>query len=158
MPKACPYRGSIDASVSESTVSTLGLVDAGYRFPSCLHILLDHHLAYPLSVRNGEGFRAGVQHDDTDLTAIVGIDRAGRIEDRDTVAQCETGTRTYLTFVSGGELHEESGRDKCPLTGRKGYTPVREKSTNIHSGALRSAVSRERMMTSVDYLDFKSFF
>ena len=62
----------------------------------------------------GNGASPEIDQDDLDLAAIVGIDRAGRIEHGDAVPQREPGARPDLAFGAGRQRDRDAGRDRGP--------------------------------------------
>ena len=66
--------------MSESAAAAPGFSQIFY-FPQIgLIDLLDHHLGDPISPAKGIGILAHINHGDLNLTTVVGIDSAGRID------------------------------------------------------------------------------
>ena len=68
---------------------------------------------------DGEGLGAVVDQDHPDLAAIVAVDGAGAVEQRQPVAQRQARARAHLHLVARGERDGEAGRDQRALAGRE---------------------------------------
>ena len=103
----------------------------------------DNELRDPRPTAHRERLAAQIRQHDLNLAAVVGIDRAGRIEHSDTVTRRKTGARSHLTFVTLRQRDRYSGwyerasprRDHDRRLGR--YR--REK---IEAGGIRTLVLR----------------
>ena len=67
--------------MAESAILTARAVKFGDRFPCDVGILFDDHLADAVAVIYGEVVLTQIDEDYAYLSAIVGIDRAGRVGD-----------------------------------------------------------------------------
>ena len=61
--------------------------------------------------------RVRVEENDAQLTAVSGVDEAGRVDERDAVARCEAGARLHETGVALGNRHREPCPDDRPFAG-----------------------------------------
>lgn len=101
----------------ESSFAAVGVVE-GVGFD---HLDLgeggDDHLGDAHAAVDGERLLAKVDQGDHDLAAIVGVNGAGGIDQRDAVAAGEAGARADLGFIAGGEGHVEAAGDELDLAG-----------------------------------------
>ncbi len=70
----------------------------------------DHHLGDPHAAGNHEILLAEIDQQHLHLTAIIAVDRAGRVEAGDTVLEGETGARPDLRLEARRHLEDEAGR------------------------------------------------
>lgn len=82
-----------------------------------------------------------IDDDDLDLTPIIAIDGARRIENRHAVAQGQTAPGTHLDFTATGDLKEDARPDETALAG-KDQTGLRRR--QIGSGRLGRGIRRRR--------------
>ena len=82
--------------------------------------LMDDELGDPVTVFNYKGSRSHIDHDDADLTAVIGIDGPRRVEQGHPVLQGETAARPYLGLIPCRQGNGNAGGDKQPLPGGKG--------------------------------------
>ena len=67
--------------MAESASLSARAVKFGDRFPCYVGILFDDHLADAVTVIDGEVVLTEIDQDNAYLSAIVGIDRSGRVGD-----------------------------------------------------------------------------
>ena len=63
----------------------------------------DDHLGNPFSGNNLEGRVRQVHEDDTDFTAVIGIDGAGGVQDRDAMLEGKAAAGPHLRFETLGQ-------------------------------------------------------
>lgn len=81
---------------------------------------LDHQLGEPVPPREPDPLpRVVVDHDDLDLTAVAGVDRAGRIHQRHPAPGCQSGTRVDEGRVPQRQRDRSAGRHDSPLARRQ---------------------------------------
>jgi hypothetical protein len=71
-----------------------------------------------------ECFLTEIDKDDFDLAAVIGVDGAGRVENRDAVFGGEAGAWADLRFVSGRQSDGDAGGDERALAGCELYLRV----------------------------------
>jgi hypothetical protein len=96
----------------------------------------DHQLRDPIAAPDDDRLLAEIDGDDRDLAPVVGIDRAGRIEQPQTLAQRQTAARPHLPFETVRNRDRESGRNQGALARLQGQLPV-DAGAQIESGAPR---------------------
>ncbi len=77
----------------------------------------EHDLRDLQAARHREWLIAEIDEDRLDLAAIVAVDRARRVQQRDAVMQRESGARTHLAFVFVGERDRDAARDRRARAG-----------------------------------------
>jgi two-component system cell cycle response regulator len=78
----------------------------------------EHHLRNPHPVIDTKGLLAKISNDYLNLSSIISIDRAGRIQQGDAVFHCQSASRPDLRFIPLRELNEKPCRNKDNLSGR----------------------------------------
>ncbi len=147
---------SAQACVAECAILARGAVKAVGLFPFHMGVLFYHHLAYPLAIVDSEVVFPEIYKDHPYLATVVGIYRPRGIRYRYSLIQGKTRPRAYLAFISLRKLDIESCGDKRPVAGLERHRTFGKICAHIHPRRLECAVLRERMMASVDYLDFDS--
>ena len=79
----------------------------------------NHHLGNAHAAFDREVFCAEIGEDDLDFAAIVGIDGAGRIQNRDAMFDSKAGAGAHLRFVAIGQGDGQARRDERAFTGRE---------------------------------------
>ena len=83
-----------------------------------------------------------------DLAAVVAVDGAGGVEERQALAQREAGARADLHLVAGRDLEGEAGRDEGAGAGGEGEAAGavlgREVGLEVHAGGAGGGVGRQR--------------
>src|SRR5512142_1833504 len=64
----------------------------------------EDHLRDALAVPDGERLAAVVDHDDPDLAAVVRVDGARRVHQRDAVPERQAASGSHLRLDAGGDL------------------------------------------------------
>ena len=147
---------SVFACVSETAVFTFGAVQALRRFPFDAGVFFYDHLRDTVAIVDSEIVFPEVYENNAYLTSVVGVDGARRIDNGYSVIQSQSGTRSYLAFVAGGELHVESGGYESPLHRTQSYGTLREESPDVHARRLESAVCWKRVVAFVYNLHYDS--
>ena len=93
-----------------------------------------------------------VDEDDADLSAVAGVDGAGRVQHGDGVAQGETAARPYLALGARRQLDGETGADQPGLAGRNLDVGRREQ---VEAGVAGVRARREAGARRVETLDEK---
>jgi hypothetical protein len=75
-------------------------------------------LRYPHARGYGKGFSAEVDEEDADFSPVVGVNRAGAIEEGDAVVQGQAAARAHLGFVAFGQLNIQPCGNSLPLPRR----------------------------------------
>src|SRR5262245_57792493 len=70
----------------------------------------DHELRDAVSAADGEWIAPVVDEQHHDLAAIIGVDRAGAVEQRHAMLERKSRTRTDLRLVTARQLKCEAGR------------------------------------------------
>ena len=109
----------------------------------------DNHLGDTLAVVDDEVLLREVDEDDANLTAVVGINGAGRVEHRDTLLQRQSATRTHLCFIAGRQLHEKACLHQSALEGFEDDRAVGKKSSEVHACRLGCLIFGQRVMAGV---------
>ena len=78
----------------------------------------DDELRDAVAARDAERLAAVIDQDDFDLAAIVGVDRARRVQDGDAVLQREAGARAHLAFEASRDRERDAGGDGVNGAGR----------------------------------------
>jgi hypothetical protein len=81
----------------------------------CLYHFGKDHLGDSHAARHGKSFLRMIDHDHLDLAAIVGVDRAGGIEEGDAVFDREAAPRTDLGLETSGKGDDNTGGDQHPV-------------------------------------------
>ena len=89
--------------MSETSGSPFRIVQYLYRLPVDLAVGGDYHLADTLPVVHGERCGREIDQDNADLATVVRIDRSRRIQQSDTVFQCQAAAGAHLCFVTFGQ-------------------------------------------------------
>jgi hypothetical protein len=79
-----------------------------------------HHLADPIAAVDGVGSLPMIDHHEADLAAIVGIHRAGGIEQRDAVLRGQAAARANLRLSPRGQRHRNARPDQGSSSWRQG--------------------------------------
>ena len=66
--------------MSKASGSALGLIQRLYSLPLHMRMGRDHHLADAFAIRDGKGLRREVHQDDPDLSPIIRINGAWRVQ------------------------------------------------------------------------------
>ena len=107
-----------------------------------------HHRRYDelrdaVTAPHDERLPAVVDQNDADGTAIVAVDRAGRVETRDARPQREAAARAHLHFESRRNFKRETGRHERAFAGPQRYLAV-DRSNDVGPGRAGAHVRRER--------------
>lgn len=86
--------------VSKRAVLAYGSVEFLHRFPCYMGIGFYHHLGYAVAVVYSKVVFTEVNKYDSYFTAIIGIDCARGIDNRDSVVEGKTGSGSYLAFIT----------------------------------------------------------
>ena len=70
------------------------------------------HLSDPHAARHGKSFSGVIDQNDLDLAAIIGIDRAGSVQERDAVLDRKAAPGTDLSFQMLGKGNDDPRGDK----------------------------------------------
>ena len=101
--------------MTETTKTTLRLVQCVGLYPFTLLVACYHHLGYTFPILYDERFLAQVDQDDTDESPVVRIDGAGTVEYRDAVLQGQSAAGPYLGFHAGRQCDAQPGGDERTL-------------------------------------------
>jgi len=114
-----PLGASSAAGGSESAFATrrFGQVVAFHPFDS--FVAGNHYLGDAVARMDFEGFAAEVLQDDTDLTAIAGIDGGGTIRQRDRMLQGQSTAWPDLGLEARRELDGQTSRDQLRIARRE---------------------------------------
>src|SRR5512140_3744052 len=100
------------ARAAEAAFPTTGLGQHLRELPIDLRHKADEHLGDPLAVRDLLRLRVEVHKGDADLTPIVAVDRAGRVDDADPPLQGQTRARPDLRLDTLRQGDGEAGRNQ----------------------------------------------
>lgn len=139
--------------MTESAVATLGLVKRVDGLPFSLLEASDDELGYAVAVVDSEGFGREVDHDDAYLAAIVSIDGARSVEQRDAVFEGEARAGTHLSFIAFGQCDVQPRWHQSALHGLQGDRLV-DVGSEVKTCTLSSGILRQVVVRMVDYLDF----
>ena len=81
------------------------------------NIFRDHQIKTDRVAAGVSGASEVVAMDDSQLAAIPGVHEAGRIDNREPVARCETRTRLDEAGITVGNRNRQAGADERPLAG-----------------------------------------
>ena len=90
--------------MSKATCTTLSLGKNTYLHDFSLFAFGDDHLRDAVTANN-ERHIGEIDEDDTDLTTIVGVNGARRIQYSDAALECQTTARTHLSFIAYRDFH-----------------------------------------------------
>jgi len=76
-----------------------------------------HHLSDTLSVLDGEGISGEIDQGDHEFATVVRVDGTWTIGEGDPMLGGKSTTRTDLSFVAKGELHEDTRGDEYSIEG-----------------------------------------
>ena len=141
-------RVSVDPGVAECAIFPDGGVESLGRLPFHSGVGRDHHLADALSVVDREGLVGEVDHDYADFATVVGIHRAGGVDDGDAAAQGEAAAGADLALITLGELHVKARGNQCAFHGLEHYGFLQE-GPDIHSGISGGGIFREGVVRAV---------
>jgi len=99
--------------MTESASSPTGICQGVSKHEFRLDDALKDQLGDAISSVNHEIFFAEIGQDDPHFAPVVGVNGSGAVEDSDAIFQCQTASRTDLTFVSDGyfQLHARGDGD-----------------------------------------------
>ena len=103
--------------MSEAACATLSLFQNIRLLPLCLFVAGDDHLCDAVAIIDGEGHIGQVDEDDTDLTAVVGIDGAWGVQHRHTMFDGHPAAGTHLRFHACRQRHEQTRRHQYTCQG-----------------------------------------
>lgn len=139
--------------MSESAVATFGLVKRVDGQPFSLFEASDDELGYAIAVIDSERFGREVDHDDAYLAAIVGIDGARSVEQRDAMFEGEARAGAHLSFVAFGQCDAQPCWHQSALHGLQGDRLI-DVGSEVKTRTLSSGILRQVVVRMVDYLDF----
>src|SRR6516165_10087918 len=104
-----------------------------------------HQLCNARAALHRERVMAEIRKDYMNFAAVIGVDRARRIEHRDAVVQCEPRPRPDLALNPCGQREGEPGRDRGAPTRRDedGRTGG-HRGEEVEPGRVRAVIGRER--------------
>ena len=108
-----------------------------------------NHLRDTLSVLDGEGLSGEIDQRDHEFATVVRVDGTWTIGEGDAMLGGKSTTRTDLSLIAKGELHEETRGDEYSIEGLKD-DGLREVGSYIHACRARSSVARGRMVRLID--------
>src|SRR5512144_806865 len=76
------------------------------------HNWRDNQLCDPHAAGNNNRFAAEIDQQNLNFAPIVRVDRAGRVEDGETISSREARTRTHLCFITFRERNRQSCRNE----------------------------------------------
>ena len=103
----------------------------------------DHELRDAVAATDADGGTAEVDEQHLDLAPVVGVDRPGRVEERQAVAVRETAARPDLPLVPGRDGHREPRRHEAPLAGAQ-HDVGGDVGREVHAGRSGRHVARQR--------------
>ena len=87
----------------------------------------EHELRDPHAARHRKRLRPEIDQDHLHFAAIIGIDRARRVQHRDRVTERETRARAHFALKAARKFEREPGRESRPsLSARSARAPCRE--------------------------------
>lgn len=89
--------------MTETTGSTLGFIEFFDNTPFHCFVTSHHHLGNAFAIIDHKVFLRKIDHNHPNLTTIIGIYRAGRIEQTNSFLQSQAGTGTHLCLITGRE-------------------------------------------------------
>src|SRR5436305_5513215 len=107
----------------------------------------DHHLRDLHAARNAKRRFAEVNDDRRDFAAVVAVDRARRVEQRDAVMQRQPGARANLRFVAFRQRNDDTGRHRQARAGFQFDIPI-HCGQQIHPRGTRGSIARQRQVAS----------
>ena len=142
--------------MSEASGTTFRLGKNLHFLPFCLFVTCYDHLRDTFSIGNNKRFIRQINKNDTHLTTIICIDCARSVEHSNAVLDGQTASRTNLCLVTWRQSHKDTRWNKTAF-----HRPQLDRSfdigTEINSCRLWCCILRQRMMTTIDYLDFHIF-
>ena len=130
-----PASAKSNAGRAEASGTAHGLCRfADFRY---LHLgyRCDDHLGDTHSAGNDEIVFAEIDQQHLHFTAVITVDRAGRVEAGDTVLEGEAGARTDLRLETCRDLENEAGRHQSAFARRQRQRfGLGHRSTQVHAG------------------------
>src|SRR5262245_43726880 len=109
-----------------------------------------HQLCNARAALDRERVVAEIRKDYLNFAAVIGIERARRIEHRDAVVQREPRARPDLALNPCGQRDREAGRDRGASTRRDDDGRVRgHRGHEVEPGRVRALIGRERQVGGV---------
>src|SRR5579872_360219 len=100
---------------TKTTRGTLRRIQALARAKRSPFNACNDHLRDAIAAANGERFAAVIDEDDADRSAIVGVNRSGRVQTGDAVPDRKTAARANLCFDSDRQRDTKTGRHERSL-------------------------------------------
>lgn len=117
-----------------------GVEGSGF-VPADLFVAGNDELGDAFVALDQKRLRPVVDEKDFELTAVVGINGAGSVEDGDAVVEGESAAGTDLRFEAGRQCDAQAGGNKRALTGiKKERIVYGDGRAQIHAGTLRGGV------------------
>lgn len=138
--------------MAEAAGTAFCLVQLSHWHPLGLLVPGNYHLGYALAVVYDERLIAQVDQNHADLSAIVGIYCAWRIQHGDAMLYGESASGAYLCLYSGRQGDEEPRGDEASLH-RPELDGRRYVCTKVEAGALRRGILWQRMVAAVYHLN-----
>ncbi len=117
-------------------------IEFAHLAPNRPHHALDHHLRDALTAFDHDRLGAEVDRDDLDFTAVVRVDGAGAIEQRQSMLQGQPAPRPDLRLEAGRQRERNPGGNQYPLV-RRDLDRSIEIGVEIHAGRSRRHIRRQ---------------
>ena len=137
--------------------TTLCLIEHLNSLKHSLLMTCNHHLCNAFPILYDKVLLRQIDKHDAYLTAIVGIDCPGGIQDGDTFLQGQSTTWTDLCFVALRQRNIQTGWNEPALQRLQGDWRL-QISPQIHSRTLCGGILRQRLMSFVDNLNLEHTF
>src|SRR5262249_48834089 len=105
----------------ETTTSALGFVERCDFRNLRPYDWCDHQLGYARAARDCHRCVTEIGEQDLDFAAVVGIDRAGRVENSKAVTRGEPRPGPHLRFIAIGQGDRDAGWHKTAFARGKGH-------------------------------------
>jgi len=99
------------------TISDRNFID---RDPGYLLHFLNDHLRHSVSGGDDLGLLGQIHKDDLDLSPVISINRAGRVQAGKPLLDSESAPGPYLGLITFREFYEETGWNSRPFQGTEG--------------------------------------
>src|SRR3984957_6299637 len=114
----------------------------------------DYQLRDARTARNDEQFGTSIDQNDLQFSAIVGIDRPGRVEHCDAVASGQTRPRPDLALAALGQSDRDARWNHGAAAGRNFDRRIgRHRGHEIEAGGERALILRQRQIAPMRQLD-----
>ena len=127
----------------ETTRPASGLIERLLLLPCHTRIRRNDHLCNPITAPDHEILLPEIREDDLDLTAIIGINGAGGVENPHLVFDGKSAAGTNLGLIALGQGDGKTGGEKSRLSRFQDEFAV-DGSTKVHTRRMVGGIRRQR--------------